>query len=78
MDRKVYVNVTTKLIFRVDEGQSIYEVLENMDYSFTSDSENAEILETEILDWEIVAIANETHNKGYNHERAFNNKNIDQ
>ena len=54
MDRKVYVNVTTKLIFRVDEGQSIYEVLENMDYSFKSDSDNAEILETEILDWEVV------------------------
>ena len=54
MDRKVYVNVTTRLIFRVDEGQSIYEVLENMDYSFKSDSDNAEILETEILDWEVV------------------------
>ena len=54
MDRKVYVNVTTRLIFRVDEGQSIYEVLENMDYSFTSDSDNADIEETEIIDWEIV------------------------
>ena len=54
MDRKVYVNLTTRLIFRVDEGQSIYEVLENMDYSFTSDSDNADILETEILDWEVV------------------------
>ena len=54
MDRKVYVNVTTRLIFRVDEGQSIYEVLENMGYSFTSDSDNADILETEILDWEVV------------------------
>ena len=54
MDRKVYVNLTTRLIFRVDEGQSIYEVLENMDYSFKSDSDNADILETEILDWEVV------------------------
>ena len=54
MDRKVYVNVTTRLIIRVDEGSSVNEVLENMDYSFTSDSDNADIQETEILDWEIV------------------------
>ena len=54
MDRKVYVNVTTRLIFRVDEGSSVTEVLENMDCSFTSDSDNADILETEILDWEVV------------------------
>ncbi len=54
MDRKLYVNLTTRLIFRVDEGSSITDVLENMDYSFTSDSDNADILETEILDWEVV------------------------
>ena len=54
MDRKLYVNLTTRLIFRVDEGSSVTEVLENMDYSFTSDSDNADILETEILDWEVV------------------------
>lgn len=53
-DQKVYVEVTTRLIIRADEGQSITEVLENMDYSFTaSDSTNADIEDTEIKDWEI-------------------------
>ena len=55
MDRKVYVNVTTRLIIRASEGQDIAQVLANMDYSFiASDSDNANILETEILDWEVV------------------------
>lgn len=53
MARKVYVNVTTRLIIRADEGQSIDEVLENMDYSFTSQSSGADIEDTEITNWEV-------------------------
>ena len=52
-DRKVYVNVSVRLIIRADEGQDINNVLENMDYSFTSQSDGADIEETEIKDWEI-------------------------
>lgn len=51
--RKVYINVTTRLIIRADDGQDIDEVLENMDYSFVSQSDGADIEETEIIDWEV-------------------------
>lgn len=52
--RKVYINVTTRLIIQADETQDIQEVLENMDYSFTaSPDDDADIVDTEITDWEI-------------------------
>lgn len=53
MSRKVYVNVTTRLIIRADEDVEIEGVLENMDYGFTSQTDGAEIEDTEIQDWEI-------------------------
>ena len=52
-DRKVYVEVTTRLIIRADQGQDIDEVLENMDYEFNSTHDTAEIEDTEITAWEI-------------------------
>ena len=52
-DRKVYVEVTTRLIIRADEGQDIDEVLENMEYDFTSTHDSADIEESEIRSWEI-------------------------
>jgi len=52
-DRKVYVTVTTRLIIRADEGTDVNEVLENMDYDFTSQTDSAEIEDTEIRDWDI-------------------------
>ena len=51
--RKVYVNVTTRLIIRANDDVDINEVLENMDYDFTSTNEGADIEDTEITDWEI-------------------------
>jgi hypothetical protein len=52
-DRKVYVNVTARLIIRADEGVDIEEVLSEMDYSFTSTTTGAEIEATEIEDTEV-------------------------
>jgi len=58
MARKIYVNVTVRLIIRADEAQNIDEVLENMDYNFTaSESDNADIEDTEITDWELVDVS---------------------
>lgn len=58
MTRKIYVNVTVRLIIRADEDQNIDEVLENMDYNFTaSESDNADIEDTEITDWELVDVS---------------------
>ena len=53
MSRKVYVNVTARLIIRANDDQNIEDVLENMDYSFTSQSDGADIEDTEITDWKI-------------------------
>ena len=52
-DRKVYVNVTARLNIRVDEGVDINEVLDEMDYDFTSQTNGADIEDTEITDWDI-------------------------
>lgn len=54
MARKVYVDVKVRLIIRAEEGQDIDEVLTNMDYNFTSNSDDAEIEDTEITDWDVV------------------------
>lgn len=54
--RKVYVDVTVKVILDIDEGKSVNEVLENMDYEFSlskSDAKDADLLDTEITGWEI-------------------------
>jgi len=53
-DRKVYVELKVQLVIYADQGAEITEVLENMDYNFTSNSDNAEIEDTEITNWEII------------------------
>ena len=52
--RKVYVNVKTRLIIEMDEGIEVAEVLDNMDYNFTSNNDEAEITDTEIKDYEVI------------------------
>jgi len=51
--RKVYIDVKTRLIIRADDDQSIDEVLENMDYNFTSTNDGADVEDSEIQDWNI-------------------------
>ena len=51
--RKVYVEVTSRLIIDMDDGTEVTEVLENMDYNFTSQTDSADIVDTEIRDWEV-------------------------
>lgn len=52
--RKVYVDVTVRLIIRADDKVNINEVLDEMDNEFTSTTEGAEIEDTEIRDVNIV------------------------
>ena len=52
--RKVYVTVKTRLIISMDEGVSVEGVLENMDYSFSSSTEGADIIDTELVDWNVI------------------------
>lgn len=51
--RKVYLTVTTRLIIEVEEGVEVSNVIEEMDYNFTSQTDNAVIVDTEILDFEV-------------------------
>lgn len=53
MARKVYVTVKTRLIIEMEEGVEVSEVIQEMDYNFTSQTDNAEIVETEITDHEV-------------------------
>ena len=53
MSRRVFVEVKVKLVLDMDEGIEVGGVLGEMDYNFTSHTEGAEILDTEIEDWDI-------------------------
>lgn len=51
--RKVYVDVTVKLILEMDEGIELDEVINELDYSFTSTIESATVVDSEIDNFEI-------------------------
>ena len=53
MARKVYVDVTVRLIINADEGIEICDVISELDYNFTSQTEGAEIEDTEITNHEV-------------------------
>ena len=53
MARKIYVTVTTRLIINADDDQNISDVLSEMDYDFTSNTDGADIEDAEILNWEV-------------------------
>ena len=49
--RKVYVTVEVRLIVQQDDGIETSEVMEELDYNFTSQTEGAEVVDTEIKNW---------------------------
>jgi len=51
--RKVYVNVTTKIIVEADEGVDIEEVMSELDYNFEDTTGKANVIDTEITDYDI-------------------------
>ena len=52
--KKSYIEITTRLIVNHDEGQNLAEVIDNMDISFTADSDdNADVVDAETLDWRL-------------------------
>jgi hypothetical protein len=51
--RKVYVEVKVKLIINMDDGVEVQEVVNELDYSFNSQTDGATIEDTEILDHEV-------------------------
>lgn len=53
-DRRVVVEVKVKLIIDVEEGTSIDNIINNMDYEFTHADEQATIVDSEIVDFNII------------------------
>ena len=51
--RKVYVVVTTRIVIEADDNVEITEVLQDMDYNFISQTEGADIVDSEIREWEV-------------------------
>jgi hypothetical protein len=50
----VTVNVTTLLQIQVEDGVDPEYVLEEMNYEFTSNTQGARMVDTEITAWEIL------------------------
>lgn len=53
MSRKVTVEVKVKLTINMDEGVDVSEVINELDYNFTSNTDAADIEDTEIIDHEV-------------------------
>lgn len=53
MSRKVYIDVTVRLVINMEEGINVSDVIQEMDYSFDSQTDNVDVIETEIKDFEV-------------------------
>ena len=52
--RKVTVKLEMKIVMSVDEGMEISEVIQELDYQVTDTTTAADIMDTEILDYEVI------------------------
>jgi isocitrate/isopropylmalate dehydrogenase len=52
--RKIFVNLTVKLEIDADEDVEVSEIIDNLDYSFVSDPNNSDVIDTEIIDYDII------------------------
>lgn len=54
MARKTYIEVKVRLIIRADEDfVDMGQIIDEMDYDFSSNTEGADIEDTEIMDYEV-------------------------
>lgn len=53
MSRKVTVEVKIKVTLNMDEGIEVSEVINELDYNLTSNTDGADVEDTEILDHEV-------------------------
>ena len=53
MSRKVYIEVTTRIIVEMSDSQSVSEFMSDLDYTFTSNTEGAKIIDEELQDYKI-------------------------
>lgn len=52
--RKVYLIVHCEVIIEAEEGISISEIMDEMDYNFISQTDNVAVADTEMLDYDII------------------------
>jgi hypothetical protein len=52
--RKVYIELTTKIILNIEDNVDVNDVVNEMEYDFKIDSDQGEIVDTEILDYSII------------------------
>ena len=53
MARKVYLEVKVKVILNLDDDTEVSKAMEEVDYDFRSNSKYFDVVDTEILDYEI-------------------------
>ena len=51
--KKVIVEVKTRLVISMDDNIKVIDVIEDMDYSFDTGIEAADIIDTDIMDYEV-------------------------
>ena len=51
--RKVFVEVKVKLAVNVNEGCEVSKVIDEMEYDFSDTTGLADVVDTEILDYEV-------------------------
>ena len=52
--KKVYIDVKVRMIVRTEEGVGIDDIISEMDYDFTSQTEGADIEDTEIQEYRVI------------------------
>jgi hypothetical protein len=52
--RKVFIKVEIKVVINLDEGIELSKIIENMDYDFVSNNDEADVIETELLGYEVI------------------------
>ena len=52
--RKVTLQLTMRVVLSVDEGVEIAEIVSELDYQINDTTTKADILDTEITDYEII------------------------
>lgn len=51
--RKVYVNVNVRLIMNLEEGVSVDDAINEVEYDFNLDPDHGEVVDTEIMDYQV-------------------------
>jgi len=53
MSRKVYIKVKVNLILNINDGVEVGDIVNELEYLFKDTTGSADIVDTEILDWEV-------------------------